>query len=152
MKHHFILDENVIAQTKTRTLAIQTLELFKLIKANCHQVVLDTTLSIKLHSWLTRRDAQFGNFFPTGPTFVRSVLTDTNKRQWVDTQPASTERGLVHHTNDWYIVDLAVSCKNVHFVSTSDNTTRKNFNCLEFKALGIDGITVKQAIKLAQDH
>jgi hypothetical protein len=152
VKHYFILDENVIAQTKARTLAIQVIELFSLIKANCHQIVLDATLNAKLHSWLTRRDAQFGNLFPLGPTLVRSVLTDTKKRHWVDTHPALKERKLVHHPNDWYIVDLAISCKNVHFVSTGDSTTRKNFNRSEFKTLGIDGITVKRAIKLAQDH
>lgn len=152
MKHRFILDENVIAQTKSRALATQTVELFRLMKANCHQIVLDATLNAKLHSWLTRRDAQFGNLFPTGPTFVRSVLTDTKKQHWVDTGPALRERGFVHDPDDWYIADLAVSCRNVHVVSTGDKTTRSNFNRSEFKALGIDGITVKQAIKLAHDH
>lgn len=152
MKHYFILDENVIAQTKAWVLAQQTVELFRLIKTNCHQVVLDATLNAKLHSWLTRRDKQFGNIFPIGPTLVRSVLTDTKKRRWVDTLPAPREREFIHDPDDWYIVDLAVSCKNVYFVSTGDSATRKNFNRSEFKAIGIDGITVMQAIKLAQDR
>lgn len=152
MKHSFILDENVIAQTKALALARQTIELLKLIKTNCHRIVLDSTLNAKLYSWLKRRDKQLGNLFPMGPTFIRSVLTDTKKQQWVDTQSASKEHELIHDKDDWYLVDLAVSCKNVHYVSTGDTDTRKNFNRSEFHSMGIDGITVSEAVDLAREH
>ena len=151
MKHLFILDENVIAQVKSVDLARQTIALVTLIKTNCHKIVLDATLSSKLHSWLSKRDKELGNIFPTGPTFIRSLLTDTRKQQWVLTQSESKERGFIHHPHDWYLVDLAVSCKNVHFVSTGDSATTANFNRPEFKTMGIDGITVAEAINLARD-
>ncbi len=151
MKHLFILDENVICQTRNVELSKQTVELVTRMKKNCHRIVLDVTINKKLHSWLTKRDKQLSRFFPAGPTFIRSLLTDTKKREWVDTQPALSERPYIHDPDDWYLVDLAVSCKNVHFVSTGDSSTRKSFNRPEFKAMGIDGITVAEAIDLASD-
>jgi hypothetical protein len=151
MKHSFILDENVIAQTKNLSLAKQTLQLVTLMKTNCHKIVLDRNLNKKLDSWLSRRDKQLANFFPMGPIFIRDLLADSRKKQWVSTQFAAKERSFIHDPDDWYLVDLAVSCKNVHFVSTGDNATRENFNRSEFKAMGIDGITVAEAINLARD-
>jgi predicted nucleic acid-binding protein len=152
VKHSFIIDENVIAQTRNLELAALTIEFFTLVKKNCHKVVLDRTLLKKLNSWLDRRDSKLAKFFPLGPTFMRSVLTDSKKRKWIDTIPEKEERKYIHDQDDWYLVDLAVTCKNAHYVSTGDKKTRKSFNRAEFSAIGIDGITVSKAIQLAKDQ
>lgn len=152
MKHSFIIDENVIAQTRAPKLAALSIQFFTLVKNNCHKIVLDRVLLKKLNLWLDRRDKQLAKFYPLGPTFLRSVLTDTKKRLWVETISDTEERKYIHDQDDWYIVDLAVTCKNAHYVSTGDKATRRNFNRAEFQAIGIDGITIQKAIQLAKDH
>lgn len=150
MKHVFLLDENVIAQTKSEPLAKQTTELIRLITLNCHKIALDLTLNGKLTNWLKRRDSAYSRVDPLGPVALTAMLTNSGKRIWVKSEEAE-ERKYIRHTNDHYLVDIAVTLKNVHFVSTGDSRTRNDFNKPQLKAHGIDGLTVAGAIELAKD-
>lgn len=151
MRHLFIIDENVIAQTRgSEFLAKETFTFFVALYKNCHQIALSPDLSDKLRDWLAQREAEFGRYFPTGPLLVRDILTNSRKVRWFDPPPESAMRQYVRDTNDWYLVDLAV-VSGGHYVSRGDQRTRHDFNRREFRAYCVDGRTVVQAIQLANE-
>lgn len=151
MRHLFIIDENVIAQTRDSFLANESFEFFRALYENCHQIALSPELSRKLLDWLDRRAAEFGQHFPTGPQLVMYTLTNSRKIRWFDPPPASSMHQYVRDTNDWYLVDLAV-VSGGHYVSRGDQRTRHDFNRQEFRAYSVDGKTVIQAIQLAKEN
>ena len=150
MRHLFIIDENVIAQTRDSFLANESFEFFRALYENCHQIALSPELSSKLLEWLAWRAAEFGQHFPTGPQLVMYTLTNSRKIRWFD-PPESSMRQYVRDTNDWYLVDLAV-VSGGHYVSRGDQRTRHDFNRQEFRAYSVDGKTVIQAIQLAKEN
>lgn len=150
MRHLFIIDENVIAQTRAPFLAKETFDFFMALYENCHQIALSPELSGKLRDWLDRRVTEFGRHFPTGPQLVMYILTNSRKIRWFDSPPESSMRQYVRDTNDWYLVDLAV-VSGGHYVSRGDQRTRHDFNRQEFRAYCVDGRTVIQAIRLANE-
>ena len=150
MRHLFIIDENVIAQTRDSFLANESFEFFRALYENCHQIALSPELSHKLLEWLARRTTEFGQHFPTGPQLVMYILTNSRKIRWFDPPPESSMRQYVRDTNDWYLVDLAV-VSGGHYVSRGDQRTRHDFNRQEFRVYSVDGKTVIQAIQLAKE-
>ena len=151
MRHLFIIDENVIAQTRAPFLAKESLDFFWALYENCHQIALSPELSRKLLEWLARRAAEFGQLFPTGPSVVSYILTNSRKIRWFDTPAESSMRQYVRDTNDWYLVDLAV-VSGGHYVSRGDQRTRHDFNRPEFRLYCVDGKTVIQATQLANEN
>lgn len=151
MRHLFIIDENVIAQSKAPFLAKETFDFFRALYENCHQIALSPELSRKLMDWLSRRTSEFGQHFPAGPGLVSFILTNSRKIRWFDTPPESSMRQYVRDPNDWYLVDLAV-VSGGHYVSRGDQTTRAGFNRQEFRPYCVDGRTVRQAIQLANEN
>ncbi len=151
MRHLFIIDENVIAQTRDPFLARESFDFFRALYENCHQIALSPELSRKLLDWLSQRTASFGQYFPTGPGLITYALTNSRKIRWFDAPAESPMRQYVRDTNDWYLVDLAV-VSGGHYVSRGDQRTRHDFNRQEFRLYCVDGKTVIQATQLANEN
>lgn len=152
MRHLFIIDENVIAQTRGHhALAKETFDFFRALYENCHQIALSPELSQKLMDWLAKRTAEFGQHFPAGPGLVSYILTNSRKIRWYPTPPESPMRQYVRDPNDWYLVDLAV-VSGGHYVGRGDRETRRGFNRPEFQPYRVDGRTVIQATQLAKEN
>ena len=151
MRHLFIIDENVIAQTRAPFLAKESFEFFRALYENCHQIALSPELSRKLLDWLNQRAAEFGNHYPAGPSILLYILTNSRKVRWFNTPPESSMRQYVRDPDDWYLVDLAM-VSGGHYVSRGDKRTRHDFNRQEFRPYCVDGKTVVQATWLAEEN
>lgn len=151
MKHTFILDENVIARGKNADLAHLTLLLAHHIQQNCHRVAIDRELYRKLIGWLKRRNAAFARVSPSGVNPVLDLLTDSRKKRFVESREV-VERQYVTDPDDWFLVDLAVSAGGAYVVSPDDDDLRRDLHKPVFASLGVHGVTMEQAIKLASQQ
>ena len=70
MRHLFIIDENVIAQTRAPFLAKETFDFFMALYENCHQIALSPELSGKLRDGLTGGQRNLGGIFRPGRNWL----------------------------------------------------------------------------------
>jgi hypothetical protein len=157
VRHTFLLDENVAVRGVVQESGpAQTL--WRTIAKNCHHKlaigpILYGNYQQKIQE-VRRR---------TGPDSAASMvalifqlLTNADKTVWVAPENPSQLARFVRHTSDRYLADIAHlatlerNSKDCVFVTT-DRQTRADFNRTEMQEARIQGVSLEQAVILANE-